>query len=151
MATRARKRPAKERTKVAATLPTITNALQEILRLSGMSQTKVANELEISRVSLNRYLQGQSELRLRDFLQLAKLIGVDVEGLIRERLQALTGDRQGLYLGIGNDLELILSRMPKLSKQTYLGHVVAFLEIEKSRIPEAIQKRIRTEYKVTVG
>ena len=125
-------------------------AISVLMKALDKNQTQVADAADLSRVSLNRFLRGQSELRLSDFVRMLQLLGIDVEKSVRERLEDVTGEKNGKLKGVGPDMELVLNSMSRLGKQSYLGHLVAYAELLGPRIPAQTYKRLHAEYETTL-
>lgn len=66
--------------------------LAVLARLKGLSQGRLAQACGISRVSVNRFFCGKSELRASDLSQILESLGIDLEDLIdRQLLRAMKG------------------------------------------------------------
>jgi transcriptional regulator with XRE-family HTH domain len=52
-----------------------------------VKQTRIALDCEISRVSLNRFFRGRSQIRACDLVSVLKLLGIDLAQEIEKRLQ----------------------------------------------------------------
>lgn len=121
-----------------------------LMKALDKNQTQVADTAELSRVSLNRFLRGQSELRLSDFVRMMQILGVDIDKVVADRLEEATGEKEGRLKDIGPDMELVLNSMSRLGKQSYLGHLVAYAELLGPRIPAQSYKRLMAEYETTL-
>ncbi|NCN41512.1 helix-turn-helix transcriptional regulator [bacterium] len=53
-----------------------------------VKQTDLAKKTEISRISVNRFFRGKSEVRASDLVQILELMGIDVEAQIYEKLKS---------------------------------------------------------------
>tara|TARA_Y100001933_G_C18948621_1_gene542710 strand:- start:751 stop:918 length:168 start_codon:yes stop_codon:yes gene_type:complete len=51
-----------------------------------VKQTEIGKSAGISRISINRFFRGKSEVRASDLVEVLRLLGIDVEGQIREKL-----------------------------------------------------------------
>ncbi len=56
-----------------------------------VKQTRIAQDCEISRISVNRFFRGRSEIRASDLVNVLKVLGIDLESEIQKRLQPPTG------------------------------------------------------------
>lgn len=52
-----------------------------------VKQTRIAQDCEISRISVNRFFRGRSEIRASDLVNVLKVLGIDLEEEIERRLQ----------------------------------------------------------------
>lgn len=52
-----------------------------------VKQTRIAQDCEISRISVNRFFRGRSEIRATDLVNVLKVLGIDLESEIDKRLQ----------------------------------------------------------------
>ena len=52
-----------------------------------VKQTRIAQDCEISRISVNRFFRGRSEIRASDLVNVLKVLGIDLESEIQKRLQ----------------------------------------------------------------
>lgn len=52
-----------------------------------VKQTRIAQDCEISRISVNRFFRGRSEIRATDLVNVLKVLGIDLEHEIQRRLQ----------------------------------------------------------------
>jgi transcriptional regulator with XRE-family HTH domain len=55
----------------------------------GMTQEEIATRLKISRITINRFFKGRTEIRSGDLNQLLQLFGIDVGQLLDERIERL--------------------------------------------------------------
>ena len=51
-----------------------------------VKQTRIAQDCEISRISVNRFFRGRSEIRASDLVNVLRVLGIDLEGEIDRRL-----------------------------------------------------------------
>lgn len=56
-----------------------------------VKQTRIAQDCEISRISINRFFRGRSEIRATDLVNVLKVLGIDLETEIQKRLHPPTG------------------------------------------------------------
>ncbi len=52
-----------------------------------VKQTRIAQDCEISRISVNRFFRGRSEIRATDLVNVLKVLGIDLKEEIERRLQ----------------------------------------------------------------
>lgn len=51
-----------------------------------VKQTRIAQDCEISRISVNRFFRGRSEIRATDLVNVLKVLGINLEEEIERRL-----------------------------------------------------------------
>ena len=56
-----------------------------------VKQTRIAHDCEISRISVNRFFRGRSEIRATDLVNVLKVLGIDLETEIQKRLYPQAG------------------------------------------------------------
>jgi predicted XRE-type DNA-binding protein len=54
-----------------------------------VKQTRIANACEISRISVNRFFRGRSEIRASDLVNVLKVLGIDLQAEIDRRMSPL--------------------------------------------------------------
>jgi predicted XRE-type DNA-binding protein len=62
---------------------------QQVAQLANqlkVKQTRIAQDCEISRISVNRFFRGRSEIRATDLVNVLKVLGIDLEQEIGKRL-----------------------------------------------------------------
>jgi predicted XRE-type DNA-binding protein len=52
-----------------------------------VKQTRIAQDCEISRISVNRFFRGRSEIRASDLVNVLKVLGIDLQQEIDRRLK----------------------------------------------------------------
>lgn len=56
-----------------------------------VKQTRIAQDCEISRISVNRFFRGRSEIRASDLVNVLRVLGIDLEKEIANRLRGIEG------------------------------------------------------------
>jgi predicted XRE-type DNA-binding protein len=62
---------------------------QQVAQLANrmrVKQTQIAQNCEISRISVNRFFRGRSEIRASDLVNVLRVLGIDLEQEIQRRL-----------------------------------------------------------------
>lgn len=62
--------------------------LSVLANLKGVSQVTLAKECNISRISVNRFFRGRSELKAGDLLRLLTVLGIDIHQTIQRQLES---------------------------------------------------------------
>ena len=61
--------------------------LSVLASIKGVSQVTLAKECNISRISINRFFRGRSELKAGDLMRLLSLLGIDIQAEIEQHLK----------------------------------------------------------------
>jgi transcriptional regulator with XRE-family HTH domain len=62
--------------------------LSVLANIKGVSQVDLARRCRISRISINRFFRGRSELKAGDLLRLLTILGIDIQSKIEQELQS---------------------------------------------------------------
>ncbi len=65
--------------------------LSHIAKANGISQQKIADICQISRISVHRFFKGQTELKATDFMNLLDTLGISIDYKINEALENSLG------------------------------------------------------------
>lgn len=68
----------------------IKNQILGLLKSKKLSQKEAAQKLQITPITLNRYLNGETELRSDSLIGLLEILGLDLSGLLHLELLKLT-------------------------------------------------------------
>ncbi|MGE0764772.1 MAG: helix-turn-helix domain-containing protein, partial [Bdellovibrionales bacterium] len=61
--------------------------LSVLANIKGVSQVTLARQCKISRISINRFFRGRSELKAGDLLRLLTILGIDIQAEIEQHLK----------------------------------------------------------------
>lgn len=61
--------------------------LSVLASIKGVSQVDLAKQCRISRISINRFFRGRSELKAGDLLRLLTILGIDIQSKIEQELR----------------------------------------------------------------
>jgi transcriptional regulator with XRE-family HTH domain len=64
----------------------IGTALGLLAKKKNITQEAVAKSVNISRISVNRFFRGHTQIRATDFTRVCLLLGVDIEKQINDQL-----------------------------------------------------------------
>lgn len=78
-----------EALKAEQELDLIGSRLSILAKGLGMTQEDIAARLKISRITINRFFKGRTEIRSGDLNQLLQLFGIDVGQMLDERIERL--------------------------------------------------------------
>jgi transcriptional regulator with XRE-family HTH domain len=65
---------------------TIGPRLAELATRMKVKQTRIAQTCEISRISVNRFFRGRSEIRASDLVNVLRVLGIDLDAEINKLL-----------------------------------------------------------------
>ncbi|MCB0407615.1 MAG: helix-turn-helix domain-containing protein [Bdellovibrionales bacterium] len=97
--------------------------LATLAKSKGYSQGRLAEEIDISRVSINRFFKGKSSIRTRDLIQLLKVLDIDLEDLIAQKVASMgvpSEDENGFY----QDVIAVIERLDPKAKSNLIEQVV---------------------------
>ena len=61
--------------------------LAVLAKISGLTQEEVAKRCRISRITINRFFRGKTEIRSGDLVQLLGLFGIDLLKMVDDRIE----------------------------------------------------------------
>ncbi len=97
--------------------------LATLSKSKGLSQGKLAEKIDVSRVSINRFFKGKSSLRTKDLVLLLKVLDIDLEQMIHQKLEAESrGDasQEEVY----SDLISVLDHLDNHARSSVIEQVV---------------------------
>lgn len=90
-----------------------------------ISQGKLAERCKISRISVNRFFKGKSEIRAGDFVALLAELGIDLHAALDEKLQShLNGEKDENGDPIYRDVAHVLEQLDVPVRKTLLEQVL---------------------------
>lgn len=75
-----------EETKKELNMKDIGPQVAQLANRMKVKQTRIAQDCEISRISVNRFFRGRSEIRASDLVNVLKVLGIDLQQEIDKRL-----------------------------------------------------------------
>lgn len=70
-----------------AVLDQVGSRLAVLSKSAGLTQDEIAKRCQISRITINRFFKGRTEIRSGDLVQLLGLFGIDVLSLLEEKIE----------------------------------------------------------------
>lgn len=70
--------------------------IRHACNLMGIRQKDLADSLELKPSQMNLYFQGKVEMRADRLIPLMKILGIDIENLLEDKIKELGGDPLGL-------------------------------------------------------
>lgn len=99
--------------------------LSLLAHLRKKSQGHLALKCKISRISVNRFFRGKSEIRASDFVQLLSELGIDVQGHLDEKIQnAMQGAGEVVEEPIYKDVAKLLGALEAPVRKTLIEQVL---------------------------
>lgn len=99
--------------------------LSLLAHLKKKSQGSLAQKCSISRISVNRFFRGKSEIRASDFVQLLNELGVDVITLLDEKIQGtMAGATETAEEPIYKDVAKLLGALEAPVRKTLIEQVL---------------------------
>lgn len=97
--------------------------LATLAKSKGLSQGKLAEKIDVSRVSINRFFKGKSSIRTRDLVLLLKVLDIDLEQMIAKKLQS---EMDGIFSQeeVYDDLISILDHLDSRARSSVIEQVV---------------------------
>lgn len=94
-----------------------------LVQLKSFTQKQLADHCGVSRITIHRFLSGKSEIKASDFVALLKILEIDVEALMDNRLRQGVTRESGFSteetLLIGEKIE----QLDPLVKKTVLKQI----------------------------
>lgn len=94
-----------------------------LAKTKGLSQGRLAEKIDVSRVSINRFFKGKSSIRTKDLVQLLKVLDIDLEDLIEQKLEdeftPMTRENE-----IYEDLKSIMDHLDTKARSSVIEQVV---------------------------
>ena len=70
-----------------AVLDQVGSRLAVLSKSAGLTQDEIAKRCQISRITINRFFKGRTEIRSGDLVQLLSLFGIDVLALLDDKIE----------------------------------------------------------------
>lgn len=106
-----------EALKAEQELDLIGSRLSILAKGMGLTQEEIANRLKISRITINRFFKGRTEIRSGDLNQLLQLFGIEVGALLDEKIERLVKGKNLHVLPSHNEVSRALEELdPQVTK-----------------------------------
>ena len=116
-----------------------------LLKSANISQTKLASMTNISRVSINRYLKGQTDIRASDVIKMLAATGIDLEEIVYNHLRKTSHAPQTSEdMAIGQDIENLFRGLEHYERKTYVSYLLNHAKILNPEIPRDVLRRLST-------
>ncbi len=68
-------------------LDQVGSRLAVLSKSAGLTQEEIAKRCQISRITINRFFKGRTEIRSGDLVQLLSLFGIDILAILDEKIE----------------------------------------------------------------
>ena len=123
---------------------TIGIRLSELARIKGVKQSEIADRCRISRISINRFFKGHSELKASDLRNVLSVLGIHLDHEIDSRLESGRDGKIQEDDPIYIDITQILRGLDLQVKKTILEQIAWFGQLNRQRVPQTSLNRIES-------
>jgi transcriptional regulator with XRE-family HTH domain len=118
--------------------PPIGETISILLRTQGLSQSSLAKKLGMQPSNLNLYLRGHKDIRAELFLELLKVLGVDIREQLVAKITTASGSRDSYGVSTADAIESLLLHFDSWERMALLQFVtkMASLGSEKKAAPQ---------------
>jgi len=103
--------------------------IQTLMSLRKMKATDLAKKAKISKASLSKFLNGESDLRSTALVRISTILGADMNSTIKTQINKSIG--QGQVESIGEDIQFLLNRVRPIDRKTFTDTLVAKFKNDK--------------------
>lgn len=120
--------------------------LAEIAAHSDISQTEIAGRLDVPISQVNRYFRGHNDIYASQLIRICKILGIDIEAMINNRLRALSGDETA-ELGTDEEcLKYLFKELDEIGQQTYISSLMWAARVSRGeefpkKVIDVVKKR----------
>lgn len=118
--------------------------LSVLANLMKLSQGKLAQTCKISRISVNRFFKGHSEIRASDFVSMLEQLGIDIESLIEQRIQVCLRDHDKDQPPLYKDVALVWSDLDNQAQKSLLEQMIWLGQTSRSRHSQHATLRLQS-------
>lgn len=99
--------------------------LSHLAKLKGITQGELALKTGVSRITINRFFTGKSEIKAGDLSRLVGILGIDLEAQIDAEFEKQMGGAvaAGPPIAVSKDIEMILGSLEAPVKKTLLEQI----------------------------
>ena len=119
--------------------------LDLLLKAVDISQTKLASLTNVPRVSINRYIRGQSDIRSSDVIKLLFALGIDLKEIIYNHLKKISKESESSedIMEVAQDIESVFKNLNPYERKTYIGYLVNHAKALNPQIPQHLIQRLK--------
>jgi transcriptional regulator with XRE-family HTH domain len=115
-------------------------------RVKGLTQSEVAKGVDMQPSHINRYFNGVSDLTSAHFTNILKVLGIDLEKIVSDEIQKLTGNETHKVTDLNSSIEFLFSSLDEIGRQTMLKHLHWVAQkTSKKKIPDQVTFIIQKE------
>lgn len=117
-----------------------------LARAKGVSQTVIADGVDMQLSHINRYFNGRGDINSVHFIKILKALGVDLEEIIQQETMKLAGSDETSVSDLPASVDYLLNSLDPIGKQTLLAQILwAAKKTSKKKIPEKVEAIVRKE------
>ena len=125
----------------------INKQLGLLLRAQNFSQGEIAKRSKLSRVTINRFLAGKSQLKANDLITVMKNVGLDIDQFIQNKIESLTEDHnKSSRSQLTSDVGEILNSLDSTIKKTLVEQIAWWGKTIKGKDTKLVLKRLEGYY-----
>lgn len=115
--------------------------IQTLMSLRKMRATDLAKKAKISKASLSKFLNGESDLRATSLVRISAILGANVDAIIKSEINKSIG--QGNSESIGEDIRFLMEQAPPITRRTIADTVIDVFKSEKNLETKSRVTRIK--------
>ncbi len=117
-----------------------------LAKAKGITQAEIAKEVGMQPSHINRYFKGSSDLVSEHFVDITRVLGIDIDYTVTAELTKLTTDEDSDVNNLSSSVTYLLNSLDDIGRQTMLKHLLwAAEKTSKRKIPENIAYIVRKE------
>lgn len=125
---------------------TLNEKLLILAKAEGLTQTEIANSVDMQLSHINRYFNGKSDLVSSHLLNILKLLDIDVDEIVSKRIRDLAGSEDSGVDDLAGSINYLLGSLDEIGRQTMLQQMLwAAEKTSKTKIPEKVVSIVRKE------
>ena len=117
-----------------------------LAKAKDLTQSRIASEVGMQPSHINRYFNGASDITSGHFVDILRVLGIDVEKQTSEQLKVLAGLSDHNVSDLNSGILFLFNTLDEIGKQTMLKHLYWVAEkTSKKKIPEQVTYIIQKE------
>lgn len=117
-----------------------------LAKAKGMTQAGIASNVGMQPSHINRYFNGVSDVTSSHFIEILKVLGINVEQLASEELKVLAGISDTDIKDVNSSVVYLFNTLDEMGRQTMLKHLYWVAEkTSRKRIPDQVTTIIQKE------
>lgn len=117
-----------------------------LAKAKDLTQTEIAGEVGMQLSHINRYFNGASDITSIHFVDILKVLGIDVDKLASEEIKNIAGINDGDVKDINASVLYLFNSLDEIGRQTMLKHLFWVAEkTSKKKIPDHVSTLVQKE------